>query len=424
MFEIVVSVFGVLIVSYLCIYLPYAVIRSKKKLNQLSQGTALRQLTAKEQQILYLVYRRHLPIGPIFSVQGQAQVLAKRRFGPAYEFLIGPYRLTGEFVGQFIGDEAESYQVVDAEIFIHKNTAYIISANGRRLTDVYAAQWEARFAPEGPAKALNIDINGSRVIDTDERRQLDLPLKLSGNRFFLLGLVLFCLFMINAFGWEEEVLFAHGLPIVFALFVLPWVVRYRRLSCPFGRPCINRPGRMVTLAQGTIMGTDGKQVWFTGSADKAPQDPALCFTLPTLQPVTMLEAGQRIQFGFCPRPWVAQRDYEVSSSPQLVTIEGHFDAGQHYRNTPFMMRGWPLCVFLIGICPFVSTVPLLFDQGLAQSYLDSWNWVLAQLAVAGVWTLAGLWLLVRQFIILGRYTRQAKERLGSNYMSLFDRKWQ
>ncbi|EGU30644.1 hypothetical protein VIS19158_08433 [Vibrio scophthalmi LMG 19158] len=71
---------GVLVLFYL-IYLPYSVIKSKKAINQLAETKPNRQLTLKEQQVLYLIYGKKLPIGPVFNIEGYSSVLMSKKMG-------------------------------------------------------------------------------------------------------------------------------------------------------------------------------------------------------------------------------------------------------------------------------------------------------------------------------------------------------
>lgn len=393
MLDILIIIFGCIFSFYLFIRLPYGMYRSRRKLKQLATEPPLRSLTLKEQQIIWLVYRHYAPDAPVYRIKGRVGMLfsTKPQSGMTNEYLIGPYRLTGRFIGEM----TEWGEEVTAEVALHKGRIWLVSINGQALTDFYAAQWEAQFATPGPAPALNLAIERHREIEPDERQQLELPKKRSKD-YFNLFLITFC--AVNAYGMSREFgdVFMNCIIGLLALPVAGFLWRHFRARCPFGRPTNNRPDRSVTIARGTLVGCDGKQIWFTGDADQPPEDAAHRFTLPTLTPVDSLAPGQSVRIAFCAASQTLHNRITNNADevcPQVLKIDGHFDAAQQFRDAPFAYWRPSIYPLAIGIFPLLGSLQSLFEEPALSSSI----WLQLQLLLGLGWTGVGVFqLLSRQ----------------------------
>lgn len=387
---------GVLVLFYL-IYLPYSVIKSKKAINQLAETKPNRQLTLKEQQVLYLIYGKKLPIGPVFNIEGYSSVLMSKKWDDYREFLIGPYRVFGSHLKPFLQDQGN----VKAEIYIHKKKAYLLSANDKTIIEHFAAQWQARFSPTGIADVLNIEITANRASTAEERQQLKI-LSIKPKRLFRsLGVFFFSFFsfVIFCFGLQTTPYFSSILPVC-ALPVLLFVYRYYR-KCPFDHSI----EKTVRLAQGIVVGNEGRKVWFSGSAEHAPEDPALCFIIPTERERISLALGQRVQFGFIPSPAVTPylhvETTEEDYHPRIVFIDDAFDAGKEFSETPFIAWRYPYFALLLGLNPLLVSVPILLNSERSADYFAHWPFYL-HLALGFFWLMIGSGMLLYRYWIYRR----------------------
>lgn len=389
-------------IIYGIIFIPHVLVKNRKAINKLINEKPDRKLSLREQQILYQIYGKKFPIGPVFNIEGDSFRLISPPNANFCEYLIGPYRVWGAHLTPFLQDCGN----VQAEIYVYRKKSYLLSANDNNIINYFSAQWEARFAPNGFANALNIEIVGRRPTTAEERQQLKLP-SIRPLRFFrTLGLILFTLYsaFILSATFDTTPYFSNFLGAV-SLASLPMVYRYYA-KCPFNRPF----DKSVVLAKGTVVGCEGRKVWFTGSEEQIPEDPGRCFIVPIDRDTTLLEPGQSVQFGFVPSRVVTQllhfEPREEDYHPCIVCIDNVFNAGEQFCQSPFVAWHYPYIAILLGANPLLASIPVLINKDRAADYLSHWPFYLHL-------SLGFFWLILGGSVFLYRYAiyRRHKNRL-------------
>lgn len=391
-----------------------------------SSRSALAELTKRpgrliseyEQQILYLAHKKKLPCYFAYSISGAPRTITYDKYGLSTEAMVGTYKLVGAGMDRYLIEGEENH----AEVVIHKNRAYALSINGHSLTEIYGAEWEARFAPIGKAEKLNIEITGKRQSTDAERRQLKLNLRRFhhlydvGTYAIITSIAYGVAWLFSPFSPGGETTSAPGLtifmmlftPLVAVGFLLNWLDEYRR-SCVYGISTLNGPGREVILAKGTVTGVSEFGVWF--HHDSVSKDELRLkgdmFQIKSLLPLEGINIGQEIEFGFCAN--------EEGLSHDLVFIKGHLNADTEFRSAPFMLWDRPITALGLGLPLLGLTLPILLGYDGAEQYFDIWAWVQVVAGVGVFWSSMGLYLLANNALRLWRYVTKANATLGSDY---------
>ncbi len=368
-----------------------------------------RMATIQEQQTLNIVYKRSFGLGSVYQVKGKF-----RHAGSTY------YRIDSDEVyyvkahhPHLKREKAVSDDDNQAEILVDNNTAYLMSLNGEALTELYQLQWEASFAmPSDEVSALNIEVKGRRALTPDETLQLSFEEKANDHVtiILLLGLALVFSFRLYPFYGDFD-FFAALVPLAIGLYYLPRLLTHHWPHLKIGRPGGYCSDHIVTLAQGTVAGCDGKQVWFSGEANTPPEDPNLRFRLPSLYPNTTLKPGETVDFAFVGSHWLSKKE----CSPALVLIENHYSAEKEYWDAPFMRWDEPVCTLILGLTPLCLIIETFWGYWSFALVFDLIGVPLLVLLMSVGWVLLGGTILLSRYQRLRRSIRLAKICLGPDY---------
>ncbi|MGL6259282.1 hypothetical protein [Vibrio sp. WXL210] len=398
----------ILIISFLVLFSwANSAMLNRERLADLTL-TKGRPISEKERQLLYLAHKKRVPCQTVYVISGPAREVKYGR--NASQPMLGNIKLASHCMTDLFSDEEDNI----AEVVVYRNRAYVLSINGHSIEERYGAEWDARFAPLGKSKALNIEIHGQRPITDIERYQLEYEnrnLSYTENT----GLVLtFCSMSIGLYyfmGSQEPV---FSLFAIISIMFIPlsvqvwWVTRQVLRSCTYKVSCANTPGRSVVLAKGRVRGIFGAEIWFHNIDidPKAFRWEMDSFRFPSVVPPKGLKVGQTIEFGFCASD---------AGCHKIVFIQNHFDAAKEYQIAPYAMWGLPEGALIYGLTGLLVSVPLILGSEKAEYFLEHWYLVQLLFAFGATLTLVAAVTATLIYRRVSPFIERAKAKQGMAY---------
>lgn len=100
-------------------------------------------------------------------------------------------------------------------------------------------------------------------------------------------------------------------------------------------------------------------------------------------------------------PYLHIEPTEEDYHPRIICIDGGFDAGEQFREAPFIAWRHPYFALLLGIAPLLASVPVLIDSERAADYFARWPFYL-HLGLGFFWLILGGGILFYRYWIYRR----------------------